>query len=232
MLFFAIKSELIRYTSMKNILLLFSLLSTIILSAQQPKHEIGIEAGPNFLVGSIKSKSNVMPDTKEVYQGLQFAVGFLYKRNFNLRHSFRTGLTYEVLGQRIGAGTDSASTYRTNYISIPLLYQYRIMRKRTSVYANVGFSLMNYFIENRQLGSYHLELAFSTGLGVNYVLFPKVSIGLEARNNLWLNTFAGGYSSSVWRPDGNLIGTSFHYFRNHTTVFFSVAFSLGSKTVG
>jgi hypothetical protein len=215
-LFCAIKPIYVRYKAMKNTLLISSLFFVITLSAQIPKHEIGFEGGPNFLYGWQKSKSTTSDWVdKYAYKGSLFSLGFLYQRNFTKHNAFRTGLTFEYLGVKEGVG-DTAHTHGSPCFSLPLLYQYTLPIKKFAVYGNTGFTFM-------YTGA--LDWIFNTGIGFKYRVSPKIAIGIEGRNNLWLHSFAGTESASVWKATTQESGTFTHtYFRNHTSVLLCVAF--------
>lgn len=192
------------------LLLMVTLLSGVpcLLSAQQNKWHIGIEAGPAR--STIYGYSMPAPLKREPLYNISGGLSLQY--NFPKVISLKTGLYFEQKGFKTGGEVTDASgqtagkfhtKHTLDYISLPLLMR-ATFGKKINCFVNAGgFAgyLVNASTESSYLdlrskdniSDWHhaYDLGISFGGGVSAPIGKNLLVSLEARNNLGLiNTSA------------------------------------------
>lgn len=196
---------------MKKSILLISVLLLVFQSTvvgQQNKFTLGVELGPsrNYLYGGYFTTINGATDKPAYY----FSSGLSLQYNLPRVFSFRTGLLYEEKGDVIRGNyfdlvNPGYTTYtykcHLNYLTIPLLVR-ATFGKKISYFINAGgFAsflrnatapawVPGYFIPVSQpsMAFFHsVDYGLTLGIGLGVPVGPKMSLSLEARNNLGLS---------------------------------------------
>ena len=185
--------------------IIFACLLAVKLQAQENKLNIGVETGPGITLlhgNEVLSNPDYMPR-------LGYAVGVSAQYNFRYFFSIKTGLYYELKGEKIKGhytdvnGTNIGTIYshlNFNYLIIPVLAKVSF-GKRTKLFIEGGPYVGFLFREGEEedaWGNYPKtiyiltpefkleDVGLSVGAGVEIPIKQRFGITIEARNNIGL----------------------------------------------
>ena len=151
--------------------------------------------------------SQVAGDTYSGFDKAGLFVGGYVMLDLSQRSALQMELTYFQKGSRVNP--DSASNYnqylfRTNYIEMPILYQFKTGKFRFYAGPSFGFLLSHYEESNYQLlhenEGYNKPRAITLQLniGMRFYITPKFGADFRTHNSL-INIRSRNATGDVWR---------------------------------